>query len=81
MTWAQVVTIVLPILVAILVGIIYNNRRFDDVNRRFDDVNRRIDDLRQELSERVGGLTRRVERVENLLIELLKELRHEKTTR
>ena len=63
----------LPILVAIVVGIIYNNRRFDDINRR-------IDDLRRHVDSRVDDLTRRTERVENLLIEILKELRKEKST-
>ncbi|RME68418.1 MAG: hypothetical protein D6778_01900 [Nitrospirae bacterium] len=87
----------MPILVAILVGIIYNNRRFDDVNRRFDDTNRRIDDLKQDLivlrtevkgdyeslrrevKEDYRRLEGRVERVESLLMELLKEMRKEKT--
>ncbi|RME63881.1 MAG: hypothetical protein D6778_08905 [Nitrospirae bacterium] len=72
MTWTQVVTIVLPILVAIVVGIIYNNRRFDDVNRRFDDVNRRIDDLRQDLHREIDYLREDINELKTIVKELLK---------
>jgi len=58
MEWAQVLSIVLPIIFAIVVGIFYQNKRFedmhkrfDDVNKRFDDVNKRIDDLREEVRD------------------------------
>ena len=72
MTWAQVVTIVLPILVAIIIGVIYNNRRLDDLRTHVD---KRIDDLKAEVKERYTQLERRVERIETLLIEILKEQR------
>ena len=65
MEWAQVLAIVLPVMLAIVIGFFFNNsrlndmngrfddvsRRFDDVNRRFDDVNRRFDDVNQRFSE------------------------------
>jgi cell division protein FtsL len=72
MTWIQVVTIVLPILVAIIVGIIYNNRRIDDLRQDFHRLEDRV-------SSRVDRLENRLERIEGLLIELLKELRKEKS--
>lgn len=51
MEWAQVLAIIIPIMFSIVVGIFYQNRRFDDVNRRFDDVNRRIDDVNKRVDD------------------------------
>jgi len=38
MEWAQVLAIVLPVMLAIVIGMFYNNRRLDDVNHRVDDL-------------------------------------------
>ncbi|MDR7600650.1 MAG: hypothetical protein QN191_11920 [Armatimonadota bacterium] len=61
-------TIVVTVVLAVLAGILYNNRRFDDVNGRFDDVHRRIDDLRADVNARFA-------QVEARLSELREDLR------
>jgi hypothetical protein len=69
--WEQVITVVLAVLVAVL----YNNRRFDDVNRRFDDVHRRIDDLRADMNARFAQMDARFAEVHARLSELREDLR------
>ena len=49
MEWAHVLTIFLPVMFAILIGVFYNNRRIDDLR---SDVNHRFDDLRSEINEK-----------------------------
>ena len=38
MGWDQVATILITVVLAVLMGTIYNNRRIDDVHRRLDDL-------------------------------------------
>jgi uncharacterized membrane-anchored protein YhcB (DUF1043 family) len=66
--WDQVATILITVVLAVLTGTIYNNRRIDDVNRRFDDVHRRLDDLRADMNTRFA-------QVETQLRELREEMR------
>ena len=58
--WDRVATIVVTVVLAALAGVVYNNRRFDDVNRRFDDVHRRIDDLRADMNARFAQVDARL---------------------
>jgi len=67
----QVITVVLAVLVAVL----YNNRRFDDVNGRIDDVHRRIDDLRADMNARFAQVDARFGEVHARLSELREDLR------
>jgi outer membrane murein-binding lipoprotein Lpp len=80
--WEQVITIVATVVLAVLVAVLYNNRRFDDVNRRFDDVNgriddvhRRIDDLRADMNARFAQVDARFGEVHARLSELREDLR------
>jgi len=73
MEWAQVIVIVFPIILAVVVGIIYNNRRNDDlrsnmnerfanINQRFGDVNQRFVDLNQrfiDMNQRFADMNQR----------------------
>ena len=68
--WDRVATILITVVLAVLTGTIYNNRRIDDVHRRFDDVHRRIDDLRADMNTRFA-------QVETQLRELRQELKEE----
>jgi hypothetical protein len=52
MRWDQATATIGTVVLAVLAGTFYNNRRMDDVNRRFDDVHRRIDDLRVDQAAR-----------------------------
>lgn len=63
------------IVFSILIGIVYGNKRlddlrspvnvrFDDINKRFDDINRRFDDLNRYLELRFGRLEERVQKLE-----------------
>jgi len=55
MDWSQVLAIVLPVMLAVIIGIIYNNRRIDDLRsdmkERFSNVNRQLSDLKEEIRE------------------------------
>ena len=80
--WGQVPTIVVTVVLAVLTGTVYNNRRFDDVNLRFDDVNRRfddvhcrIDDLRAGMNARFAEVNARLTQVETRLTELREDFR------
>ena len=41
-----ILTVSIPTL-AVLIGILVNNSRFNDLNARFTDLNQRIDDLKE----------------------------------
>jgi len=55
MDWSQVLAIVLPVMLAVIIGIIYNNRRIDDLRsdmkERFSNVNRQLSNLKEEIRE------------------------------
>ncbi|ODS34461.1 MAG: hypothetical protein SCARUB_00335 [Candidatus Scalindua rubra] len=73
MDWAQVLAIVLPVMLAIIIGLFYSNRRFDDVNRRFDDMNRRIDDTNRKIDDLKTDLKADIREIRNLLLDFLKK--------
>jgi DNA anti-recombination protein RmuC len=60
MDWAQVFAIVLPVMLAVIVGVIYNNRRVDDlrsdINQRFADMNQRFVDMMQAMNNRFSEM-------------------------
>ncbi|MDR7591065.1 MAG: hypothetical protein QN151_09920 [Armatimonadota bacterium] len=68
-------TIVVTVVLAVLAGILYNNRRFDDVNRRFDDVNGRFDDVHRRIDDLRADVNARFAQVEARLSELREDLR------
>jgi len=51
MEWAQVLAIVLPIFFAIIIGIFYQNKRFEDVNKRIDNLRDEVKELKSDLRE------------------------------
>jgi DNA anti-recombination protein RmuC len=83
MEWAQVLTIVLPVMLALVIGFFFNNarindlnNRFDDVNRRFDDMNRRFDNVNQrfaEINQRLIELSKDINGLKDLMIEFLRQ--------
>lgn len=60
MDWPETITLVVTILVAVLGGIIYGNRRLDDitsnVNARFATVDSRFAELRGDMNARFAEL-------------------------
>ncbi len=66
--WDQVAVIVVTVVLAVLAGIVYNNRRFDDVHRR-------IDDLRADMNARFAQVDARFAQVDARLGELREDLR------
>lgn len=48
---SQVLTIVLPIFFAIVIGIFYQNKRFEDVNKGIDDLTDEVKDLKNDVRE------------------------------
>jgi hypothetical protein len=47
-------------MVTIILGVVYQNGRLNDINKRIDDlgtlVNKRIDDLRDSINKRIDSL-------------------------
>jgi hypothetical protein len=61
------VQVALPIVIGLLLTVIAQKKRFDDLNRRLDDINRRLDriDTRQDHIEiRLDDVDRRLARLE-----------------
>jgi len=73
----QIFTVSIPTL-AVLIGILVNNARLNDMSKRFDDVNRQIDDLRAHMDSRFSAtdalFTERLRRVEDVMDARLKHL-------
>ncbi len=63
--WEQVATILVTVVLAVLAGTLYNNRRIDDVHRR-------IDDLRADMNARFAELREDLREIRTLLQEALK---------
>jgi Skp family chaperone for outer membrane proteins len=72
--WDQVATILITVVLAVLAGTFYNNRRIDDVSRRFDDVSRRFDDVHRRIDDLRADMNARFVQVETQLRELRQEL-------
>ncbi|UCE05795.1 MAG: hypothetical protein JSW07_19725 [bacterium] len=53
MNWAQVLAIVLPVMFAVIIGVIYNNRRVDDLR---SDMNQRFAEMNQTMNERFAEM-------------------------
>lgn len=58
-TWAQTISIVVPILLAIIVGLFNNNKQFNQIDKRFEQVNQRFDDLRADMNARFATVDAR----------------------
>ncbi|MGC8720657.1 MAG: hypothetical protein ACP5TY_11705 [Thermodesulforhabdaceae bacterium] len=75
MEWSQVLAIVLPILFAIVIGIFYQNKRFEDIHKRFEDINKRFEDI----NKRFEDVNRRIDDVRDEVKELKNDIRELKT--
>ncbi len=68
-TWAQTVTIVAPILVAIIGGLFYGNRQFELIGRRISDLQTslrgEIGDLRTDMNARFSSVDARFSSVDS----------------
>lgn len=69
MEWSQVLAIVLPVMLTIIIGIFYNNRRIDDLrsnmNERFSDIGERFSDVNErfaDMNQRIIDLTQQMNR-------------------
>ena len=63
MDWAQVLAIVIPVMLAVVIGIIYNNRRLDDLrsdmNQRFAEMNETMNQRFSDMNERFVDMNQR----------------------
>ena len=87
MEWIHVLAIVMPVILALVIGFFYNNSRLNDVNSRFDDVNKRfdtvdkrfdnmnhrIDDLRRDINQRFVVLHEEIREIKNFMMGFLKK--------
>jgi len=84
MEWAYVLAIVLPVMLAVIIGIFYNSRRIDDLrsdmNERFGEVNQRFADINQtmnqrfsEVNQRLADMREEMREIRMILMEFLKK--------
>ncbi len=73
--------ILVTVVLAVLNGTIYNNRRLDDISARFGDVHRRIDDLRADMNARFAQVDARLSEMRADMNARLSELREDMNTR
>lgn len=77
MEWAQVLAIVLPVMFAIVIGIIYNNRRIDDLrsdmNQRFADMSQTMNQRFADMNERFTDLREEIREIKAMLVEFMKK--------
>lgn len=75
---AQLLTIGIPT-IAVLMGILLNNRQIDHLVRSLEETNRRIDELRRDLTAQIGevkaDLTRKIDKVETDLTRQIEEVK------
>jgi len=82
MDWTQVLAIVVPIFFAIIIGIFYQNKRFEDINRRFEDMNKRFEDVNrrfEDINRRFEDVNKRIDDIREEIKELKTDLREIKT--
>jgi tetrahydromethanopterin S-methyltransferase subunit G len=60
-------TVAMPIVITLIVGIIQQNKRFDDLHQRMGDLNKRIDDLRADMNRQFAAVDRQFDAVNNRL--------------
>jgi cell division protein FtsL len=75
MDWINVITIVLPVIFTVIIGIFYNNRRIDDINHRIDDLNRRIDDSNHRMDGLHSDIDKRFDETNKKLGDLKEDIR------
>lgn len=76
MEWAQVLAIVLPVFFAIIIGIFYQNKRFEDINKRFEDVNRRFEDVNKRIDDvrdEIKDLKTELREIKTLIVILIQK--------
>lgn len=75
MDWAQVLAIVIPVMLAVFIGIIYNNRRVDDlrsdVNQRFAEMNETMNQRFSDMNQRISDLKSDISEIRHLLIDMV----------
>ena len=83
MDWAQVLAIVLPVMFAVIIGVIYNNRRVDDLrsdmNQRFSEMNETMNQRFADMNHRFADMNQRFLEVNQRISELksdIGEIRH-----
>jgi len=62
----QIALAALPTMLTVLVGILINNSRLNDMNSRLNDLGTRIDDLRAHMDSRFADVDRRFDEMRDL---------------
>jgi len=87
MEWVHVVAIVFPIMLAVIIGIIYNNKGLDDhrtdinqrfaemnqtMNERFTQMNDTINQRFNDMNQRISDLKSDISEIRHLLIDFVR---------
>lgn len=85
MEWPQVLVIVFPVMLAVIIGVIYNNRRLDDhrsdINQRFAEMNKtmseRFAEMNQTMNERFAQMNDTINQRFNDMNQRISDLKSE----
>jgi len=73
----QVLAIVLPVVLALVIGFFYNNSRLNDVNHRIDDLrsdmNQRFVEMNQSMNQRFSVIQEDMREIKTFMMEFLKK--------
>ena len=69
MEWFNILTIVMPVILVMIVGIFYNNRRIDDLR---SGMNQRFNDMNQSMNQRFSVIQEDIREIKNFMMEFLK---------
>jgi len=87
MEWSQVIAIVFLIMLAVIIGVIYNNQRLDDhrsdinqrfaemnqtMNERFAEMNQTINQRFADMNQRISELRSDISEIRHLLVDFLR---------
>ncbi len=78
MGWPQVFAIVFPVMLAVIIGVIYNNKRLDDhrsdINQRFAEMNQtmneRFAEMNQTINQRFADMNQRISELKSDISEI-----------
>jgi len=72
----NIFAILMPVLLVMIVGIFYNNRRIDDLrsdmNERFSDMNEAMNQRFNDMNRRFNDMQEDIREIKNFMMEFLK---------
>ena len=71
MEWLNILAIVMPVILVMIVGIFFNNRRIDDLR---SDMNQRFIDMNESINQRFADMNQRFIDMNQRLVEMNQQI-------